>query len=387
MFTDRKNLVTHPAVSVVVCPTEYGGQIEHAFDTSVALSLSPYVSQTLLITRPGAKSYLQYRGPAAVTIREVLPRRRLKGSRFSNTVRPLLQLLDLLKEHMVIRGEVAEQAGQRPQLLLDASRYPFPRMLARKSQKARLVLFVHNAQPHVAAARRSLREKFLRRLERLCIDHVDLAVTHGENQLKTVSSLTSTRVVSVGLPESSFLDHTGSLLPPAKGTHAPYALCIGELRENKGIETAIQAAGSADLELLVAGKSQDRKLASVFQNLAVNNPNTQIRDEFLEKDEFDALIAGSMVVVLPYTHFDAQSGVLAKAMKAGRSVVASDLASLREQAANYSKIEFVPVGDVGALAAAMTKAFSANAFESPAHSASDPTVEWNRVVDAIFDND
>lgn len=374
-----------PQVAFVVCPTEYGGQIEHAFDTAVALSQNPNVERSVLVTRLGAKRYLARMDFPDVEIREVLPPRRLMGSLGRNTVRPALQLKDLLMEHIIIRRQLSRSRRSNILVVLDTARYPRPRILIPPSSVSRLVMFVHNAKPHIAAERRSIRHKFLWRLERSCINGVDLAVTHGDVQLQTLKSLTKTRVASVQLPEASFLDSPSETGTVQSGHKSPYALCIGELRENKGIETAIVAAGIAEVPLLIAGKSDDRDMADRLNRLALLNPKTRLRDEFLERREFDGLIQDASIVVLPYIHFDAQSGILAKAMKSEKFILASDLPSLREQAGDYARIRFFPVAQESALASALIESMLAGQTQSAFLSSSaDPSADWKPVVDVLL---
>ena len=59
------------------------------------------------------------------------------------------------------------------------------------------------------------------------------------------------------------------------------------------------------------------------------------------------------MIVLPYTHFDAHSGVLAKAVGAGTPVVASDLPSLRAQARGYDRFTAADVRDTRAFGATL----------------------------------
>jgi glycosyltransferase involved in cell wall biosynthesis len=370
----------------VVSPTEYGGQIEHAFDTAAALANEPTIEKSILLTRPGANAYLFHPNRAKLEVREILPPRRLRGGTVWNAVRPLFQVFDLIVEHWTIRRHVSKSASSNVLLVLDTSRYPLPRILSPKKAAARIVIFVHNARPHAAPEKRSLRGHVMMFLERHCIDGADLAVTHGDQQLKTVSSYTTTKLASVPLPKSSFLDQAMRPAQLAPDSAPPYALCIGELRENKGIEVAMSAAQKANVALLVAGKSEDQDLSHRLSGLARLHDRTSLVDEFLDKSRFDGLIFGAKVILLPYTHFDAQSGILAKAMKARKAIISSDLPALREQALGYERIVFVAAGETSELASSLFEAMNTEPEAPVLNREAEPEQEWKALAITLLAN-
>lgn len=372
-----------PNTIFVVSPTEYGGQIEHAYDTAVGLSMRSTADHVVLLTRPGAKEYLQDPTLGGVQIREIFPPRRMKGHMLWNAVRPLFQIVDLLAEHIAIRNQMPKHHHD-VLLVLDTSRYPYPRVLLRKRTRAKIVLFVHNARPHVTELRRSLRDRVLLYLERSSINGVDLAVMHGKQQLATVSSYTKTRLAAVPLPKTSFLDACIEDNSAHTVAHS-YSLCIGELRENKGVEVAMDAATKARVGLVVAGKSHEEAVSRRLIELAAQYEGIQLIDEFLDKNRFETLILGAHVVLLPYTHFDAQSGILAKAMKAGKQIIASDLPALREQAVGYRRISFVPPNDAEKLADRL-QAMMASDIADSALQNENPEQEWKAVANVLLTN-
>ena len=110
-----------------------------------------------------------------------------------------------------------------------------------------------------------------------------------------------------------------------------------------------KAALSTATKLSIIGSPEP---SSYGEELKRKAPATGVTLDFryLEADEFNGRLAAAPLIVLPYVHFAAQSGVLAKAMQFDREIVASDLPALREQAGQYPRIRFVPPGDVPALA-------------------------------------
>lgn len=355
MSTERSR-PGHPRDVVVVCPTEYGGQLEHAADLALALEASSDVAAVALVSRPGAREYLGWGPGHPVRVVETVPPRRttVPASSPGKVLRAGLQVADLLREHLAVRA-AARRAGVDAVLALDSTKYPVPGALrARRTQ--RTAVFVHNAQPHFDLASASVREKVLLWLDRACARRADRVITHGAEQAEIVRGYTDRPVSAVALPVSSRLDPQ---VPTATtGTDAgPHALCIGEVRANKGIEHAVVAAGEAGVPLLVRGAAESPELGAELTRLATRYPAVDFEDRFLNREEFAGHVRDAAVIVLPYTHFDAHSGVLAKAIGTGTRVVASDLASLREQAGDYPGFTAADIRDPAAFGRALRAAF------------------------------
>ena len=343
--------------AVVVCPTEYGGQLEHAADLALALDASPDVATVSLVSRPGARDYLGWTQEHPVRVVETVPPRRTRGPRTApgRVLRAGLQVLDLVREHLAVRA-AATQAGPDAVLVLDSTKYPLPAVL-RGHRAQRTAVFVHNAQPHFDLDSAGPRERVLLWLDRACARRADRVVTHGREQAEIIRGYTSRPVTAVDLPVSSRLDPEAPSAP-LLGPGSPYALRIGEVRANKGIELAVVAAGEAGVPLLVRGQAESPELAQELAALARRYPSVDVAaDRFLSRDEFAGYVREAAVVVLPYTHFDAHSGVLAKAVGAGTPVVASDLASLRAQAGDYAGFRAADVHDAAAFGSALREAF------------------------------
>ncbi|MEX5255842.1 glycosyltransferase [Kocuria arenosa] len=335
--------------AIVVCPTEYGGHIEHAADTALALAQRPGINQVVLLSRPGAAEYLGCPGEPRLRIVETVPPRRpARVGRVASFLRAGLQILDLAREHARIR-RVTRLADPHSVIVLDSSKYPWPDLL-RGHRTQRIVLFVHNARPHFDAHEASLRQRVILRLERSCMRKVDRIITHGSAQQEIIQANTDIEVLSVHLPLSTRLDFSNASggdehgeAPQSSETDSPFALCVGELRSNKGIEQAIAASKASRVPLRVHGRSEDPELGTELARLAEGSKFSTLDDRFLSRNEFNELLENAAVIVLPYLHFDAQSGVLSKAMNVGARVVASDLQALRDQADSYPAIVF---GDV-----------------------------------------
>lgn len=392
---------------IVVCPTEYGGQIEHAADTAMALAADPAVEQVILLSRPGAAAYLGQPQVQGLRIVETVPPRRTSGP---GPLRRAVQVVDLVREHAQIRA-LSRRGGENVVLALDSSKYPWPRILTTRSTH-RLALFLHNVKPHHDETAASLRERVLRHLELGAARGVDRVIVHGEDQKRTARATVPGDLVAVSLPTSTRIDDAATA--PSVPVHVaaddsddgvtsarratenltavtstPYALVLGELRANKGVELAIDAAGVAGVPLVVAGRSESPELALELATRAQRAATVSIVDRFLDRAEFTRLLEQAAVVVLPYTHFDAQSGILAKAVAAGLPIVASDLASLREQAGQHQPALFADVHNTEAFAAALRQAFDAAVASGPramqdADAAALDHSDWDATVNAVL---
>lgn len=377
--------MSHPADTtvLVLCPTEYGGHIEHAADLAIALARRQDVGRCLLVSRPGAAGYLGDLGQEGVEIIELLPPRRLPAGGLAGRLRPLAQVLDLVVEHRRLRT-LLKGLGARPTVLFESPKYPIPVLAV--GPLAETVLFVHNARPHANDEDIGVRQRVLAWLEQRSVAGVDRLVTHGRTQLETLAASTSTPATAVPLPTGSALDLPGDPQPGKILPREPYALCIGELRPNKGVELAIGAAAASGVRLLVAGKSDSPSLSRELSALAAASENVELRDEFLSAGEFEALIRAAALVVLPYTHFDAQSGILSKAMGAGVPVLAADLPALRDQAQGYRRITHTDIHDPECFASDLAAAIagSTEAQTDPLGAAEGAVEQWDAVAAAVM---
>lgn len=381
--------------ALVVCPTEYGGQIEHAADTALALAADPRTESVILLSRRGADAYLGRPQAPGLRVVESIPARRTGGGR----LRRVLQVVDLLREHLQIR-RLAAAAGPSAVLALDSSKYPVPDLLKGRRGQA-TALFLHNVRPHHDDDEASLRLRLLRWLELGAARGADRVIVHGADQQRTArETLSGLRgeLRAVPLPTSTRIDEAATAAsvpvrvdaqepeaPRLELPEQPYALVLGELRANKGVELAIDAAGLAGVPLLVAGRAESPELSEAMAQRARRAGTVRLEDRFLTRAEFTRALEGAAVVVLPYTHFDAQSGILAKAIAAGLPVVASDLGSLREQSGEHSPARFADVHDSAAFAAAMREGFDEAVAAGP-RTAVDAGHhdDWQPTVDAVL---
>ncbi len=347
---------------IVVCPTEYGGQIEHAAE--IAAASESNFGRRILISRRGAEVATRDWAGAFELQPVISPRRH--GNR---AVRAIRQVLDAWRDRSRIARSI-RRASETAEVtvLWETSKFGIV-----EKHLARQILFVHNASPHAAAAM-TLRDRFLFRMERASAQKADRVIVHGTTQDQVVRTWGVKETVQVPLPGDSRARAIGEIISGA--------LCIGEVRPNKGLEIAIQATSLAGMPLRIIGKPEPDWYGKELTDRAASTA-VQVRLEYLEAREFNDLLASAEVIVLPYTHFQAQSGVLARAIQLDRIVVASDLPALREQAGDYPNISFAPPGDVHALRRCLERA-SLTPRRSLSSSSESATTSWQKVIEQIF---
>jgi len=218
----------------------------------------------------------------------------------------------------------------------------------------RLVYTVHNVRPHKypMGIPRWLFDYWNRRGWSLC----DGLIVHTEGLRKELAgflgeSAPSIFVVPHGVWTSA--SEENRIMQRPEGRSRNRLLFFGAIRANKGLDVLLRALEwLPDVTLTVAGRPEDAQYwQRVKAQLAEARPaQVEILDQFVEADELGSLFARSDALVLPYTEFAAQSGVLCDALAHGLPVVASDTGGLGESVRTWGIGEVVPPGDPAALA-------------------------------------
>jgi len=89
----------------------------------------------------------------------------------------------------------------------------------------------------------------------------------------------------------------------------------------------------------------------------------ELIDRFIEDEEAALLLKSSSLVVLPYSSFAAQSGVLHDALAQGLPVVVTDVGALGQSVRSWGIGQVVPPDDSGALADAIREILTPNRYE------------------------
>ena len=112
----------------------------------------------------------------------------------------------------------------------------------------------------------------------------------------------------------------------------PYALMFGTLRANKGIPVLLDAIRSlgdaADFDVVVAGGEGDPELHARLVEASHRLPHLRVEIGRVSEDRKRELFSSASLIVLPYTRFHSQSGVLADAYAYRRPLLVTDVGAL-----------------------------------------------------------
>lgn len=329
-----------PGGSVVVCLTDRGGHIEHAFNLGDALARATGVTSTV-ISRRGASEYLPVlAGVSVVHIGPFVEERTLLG-KVRRTIHEARDVRRLL-------GSMPDQARVVLEEPVMALALPLRRSLD-------LVVVVHNVQDHDQLSG-GLASGSRRLLKRLALARADRVIVHGQRQADEVSARFTAKVRAVELPGVGAFElaRAGTVATTAALVPSDQLVCLGEIRPNKNYEEAIAAATQAGLPLVVAGLGVDPDYLTELRKLAADlRAAVTFVTDFLDADAFAAVVSTCRALVLPYRFFAAQSGVLERGLAAGAPVIVADLPALVEQAGGRPGVTVYPTGNTSALTAAM----------------------------------
>lgn len=166
---------------------------------------------------------------------------------------------------------------------------------------------------HTRVNQRSLMEEFSIPARKLSL------IAHGANLAKTVEPVAAKREIDV---ESG----------------APAILFFGAIRRNKGLNILLQALPEVIREigpctLIIAGAmpfGEDfSEYESVIEKTGVRE-YVSVNNRSIRAEEVQYFFSAADVVVLPYTSFASQSGVLLQAYSYGKPVVVTNVGGLAE---------------------------------------------------------
>jgi glycosyltransferase involved in cell wall biosynthesis len=228
--------------------------------------------------------------------------------------------------------------------------------LARLRRK-RIVLTVHNVLPHEGGALRRL-------LNRTVLALADGYIVHDVKSRELLRQQVGSRKEIAVIPHG-ILEASGE---PMDAEHARRALQIpararvvlhfGNIRAYKGLDVLLQAFAGVrsnvpDALLLIAGNPWEdwSRYQAMIDELGIGAA-VRTRLEFVPAEDVRTFFTAADVVVLPYTHFDAQSGVGARALYHGKPLIVTDVGGLPELVQEARAV--VQPGDVDQLARAIT---------------------------------
>lgn len=223
-----------------------------------------------------------------------------------------------------------------------------------RSKGRPLVVSVHNVRPHKHQMPRPLQTAILTTAYRAAT-HLIVAHEHLRDQVVQEFGIARERISILPLPAPDVL---GGPLPKTRPEPAR-VLFFGTLRDNKGLPVFLSAVeslvGRTDAIFRVAGRGEAR-MEEMVTGAAERLPNLRGDIGYVEPEREAELYREATLVVIPYTSFAAQSGVLRVAYAYGVPAVVSDLGALGAAVRSERTGWVVPPSDPDALAGAILAA-------------------------------
>ncbi len=238
--------------------------------------------------------------------------------------------------------------------------------LQRLARRVTIVTTVHDVIPHRTRLPDSVQHRLLAALYRRCgtivVHHADVG-TELTDRFGTPAD--RIHVVPHWVSPFRAADDRRVL------GDVPTVLCFGTLRRNKGIPElldAIERVGpDAGIRFHVAGRG-DPDLEAAVLAAADRMPQLRAEIDWITPERKTRLLREADLMVLPYTAFSSQSGVLHDAFGSHLPAVVTDVGALRASVVDGAAGWVVDPGDPEALAGALRDAFA------------DPTA-WQRASD------
>lgn len=223
--------------------------------------------------------------------------------------------------------------------------------LPRLAKRAPIVARVHDVDPHTSRWPKPIQRYLWRRVYRSDIDWI---VAHDSlvPRLADGYRVPTERIHVVPLATTSSPRQT---VTAARATGPLSVLFIGTFRYNKGLEVLLEAIKvlPADRFRFTIAGTGERNLVSLVAQAADEHPNVHAEIGGYSDERKWELLGECDLVVLPYTAFESQSGVLIDAYSAQKPVVATDVGALGEAVRRDRTGIVVPPGDGARLAIAL----------------------------------
>jgi glycosyltransferase involved in cell wall biosynthesis len=301
------------------------------------------------LDRPGAPR----ESTATVTIRAELPD---VAARSEGSARWAVSRVDTYRARAAARRRVLRESPFDVAHVAFLNQYTDIVELRRVARRVPLVTTVHDVLPHRTRLPAPVQHRLLDLLYRACgtivVHHADV----GEELVDRFGTDRSRiHVVPHWVSPFRAVDDRRRL------SATPTVLCFGTLRANKGIPdllAAIERIGpGSGLRFHIAGRG-DADLEAAVAAAAERLPDLTAEIEWITPERKTELLRQADLVVLPYTAFSSQSGVLHDAFGSHLPAVVTDVGALRASVEDGGAGWTVAPGAVDALADAITGAFA-----------------------------
>jgi len=213
-----------------------------------------------------------------------------------------------------------------------------------------IVATVHDVRPHASKLPARVENAFLRRLygesatDRLVVFHEVL-----RDELISEFGVDAARVTVIPHP----IDGRDARLRECQPLERPFVFFFGRLRANKGVRILLRGAQilgrDPGFDLRIAGAG-DPALETEIRSAAAACPWLHAEIGWVSPDRMAELYSTASLVVLPYTTFHSQSGVLAGAYSYRVPLVVTDVGAIGPTVRDDKTGWVVPPNDADALA-------------------------------------
>ena len=264
-----------------------------------------------------------------------------------------------------------------------------------KARGKRLFFTVHNIYPHGYTPGKPRVADFLllhwrRTAFRLC----DVLFVHSEKLRGQLAEFLGPGHPPIFVTPHGVWNAAGegpaAVTSPEERVRRRHLLFFGVIRPNKGLHVLLDAMEElTDCTLTVAGQPQDDSYQEQIRAMVKRLPHgrVELMDRFVEDDEMVRLFDRSCLVVLPYTTFAAQSGVLHDALAHGLPVVVTEVGALGESVRSWGIGQVVLPDDDTALAAAIRQMLTPSRYvrASRAVDRVKNDLSWDRVAEIMVE--
>jgi glycosyltransferase involved in cell wall biosynthesis len=245
-----------------------------------------------------------------------------------------------------------------------------------KARGKRLFFTVHNIYPHIylPGVPKTLFHSWNRAAWRLC----DALFVHTEGLQELLSAFLGTAHPPIFVVPHGVWSSPANPAVGDERVQRGHLLFFGQIRSYKGIHVLLRAMEKlTDCTLTVAGAPKELDYQRRIQTQVAQLPSNQVEliERFVEEDEMARLFERSSLLILPYTSFASQSGVLQDALTFGLPVVATDVGALGESVRRWGIGTVVPPNDDAALAGAIRETLAPRRY-----------AEASRAIDRVKDD-
>lgn len=221
-----------------------------------------------------------------------------------------------------------------------------------------VVATVHDVRPHASRLPEGVETALLRRLyaptatDRLVVFHDVL-----REELISEFAVDAARVSVIPIP----IDGRDARLRECPTPERPFALLFGRLRADKGVRTLLRAVrqldGDPGFDIRIAGAG-DTVLEDEVRSAAAACSWLHAELGWVSPERMAQLHSTASLIVLPYTTFHSQSGILADAYRYRVPLVVTDVGAIGPTVRDDETGWVVPPNDADALAEAIAGAMA-----------------------------